>query len=266
MPRHPADPVALTQLRHREQLSLGIQHEPHPLSHLRRFAPGHPSPPHPILCETVNHVPGQICKPCTRSVPYASLARDFSGIRDTAEAEKQISELEKEGRIGQLLAAEVKRNAAERVAIERLTAKLDTIGSGDEPPALPRLLRDLEIAGWKKKADSADREEALSARRVLEWLYVRASSFLPQDLLARKDFQRALLALTVATEIKPESPQAWYNRACGQARAGQRKKALEDLRVALRNGFSDRQLIQSDPDLASLRDDEEFRRIVSLIR
>jgi hypothetical protein len=41
VPRHPADPVAFAQLRHREQLSLGIHHEPHPLPHLRRFAPGH---------------------------------------------------------------------------------------------------------------------------------------------------------------------------------------------------------------------------------
>src|ERR1700693_4869816 len=43
VPRHPADPVSLAQLRHREQLALRIQHEPHSLPHLRRFAPGHPS-------------------------------------------------------------------------------------------------------------------------------------------------------------------------------------------------------------------------------
>jgi hypothetical protein len=67
VPGHPADPVALTQLRHREQLSLRIQHEPHPLPHLRRFAPGHPPPPGPASCaklstmlpvKSVNHLPG----------------------------------------------------------------------------------------------------------------------------------------------------------------------------------------------------------------
>jgi hypothetical protein len=42
---HPADPVALAQLAHREKLPLKITDELHALSHLRRLAPGHPAPP-----------------------------------------------------------------------------------------------------------------------------------------------------------------------------------------------------------------------------
>jgi tetratricopeptide (TPR) repeat protein len=197
---------------------------------------------------------------------YASIARDFRGLRDVSETQERLSRLKKEKRFGELVAAEEKRRKAERAAIDRLSARLDSIRTAEEPPALPRLLSDLEIAGWKKRAASADREEALSSRRVLEWLFVRASLFLPEELLARKDLSRAVLSLSVATEIKPESPQAWYNLACAQARAGRRKEAFEDLRAAIGRGFRDRTLLESDSDLESLRGDEEFRRIIDLVR
>jgi len=193
---------------------------------------------------------------------YASITRDFRGLRDVADVRKRLSELEKDDRVRSLFASEEKREKAERSAIDRLTAKLDTIRTAQEPPVLPRLLAELEISDWKKRAGSASRDEALAARRVLEWLFVRASLFLPQELLARRDFSRAILALSVSTEIKPQSPQAWYNRACAEARAGHRKKALEELRVAVEKGFRDRKWIESDADLEPLREDEQFRQIV----
>lgn len=205
-------------------------------------------------------------RPLEAQRDYASVTRDFRGLRDVSEAQARLSRLEKEKRFGDLVAAEEKRQKAERAAIDRLSARLDSIRTAEEPPALPRLLSDLEIASWKKRTASGNREEALSSRRVLEWLFARASFFLPEQLLARKDFSRAILSLSLATEIKPESPQAWYNRACARARAGQRKEAFEDLRAAIGRGFRDRRLLESDSDLESLRGDEEFRRIADLVR
>lgn len=61
VPGHPADPVALAQPRHREQLSLEISNEPYALSHLGRLAPGHPAPP------LVPH-PVRNCQPCSRFI------------------------------------------------------------------------------------------------------------------------------------------------------------------------------------------------------
>ncbi|HEY6928060.1 MAG TPA: hypothetical protein VJA66_00155, partial [Thermoanaerobaculia bacterium] len=124
------------------------------------------------------------------------------------------------------------------------------------------LVRDLRINELKKRAQSADREDASSAERLLASIFGRTSYYFAGEALEKKEYSRAIYFLTVATEVRPESPYAWYNRACGWARAGNRKKALEDLSVAVEKGFHDRALMEKDPDLVSLKDDVAFAEIL----
>jgi len=56
--------------------------------------------------------------------------------------------------------------------------------------------------------------------------------------------------------------QALYNDACAYALVGNDKeKALKSLREAVDAGFSDRKLLNEDPDLNLIRDTEEFKEI-----
>lgn len=62
------------------------------------------------------------------------------------------------------------------------------------------------------------------------------------------------------------NPTLLYNLACSYARHGKEEKALEALRSAVENGFSQLGLMKTDPDLASLRYLEAFRVILGSVK
>jgi hypothetical protein len=101
-----------------------------------------------------------------------------------------------------------------------------------------------------------------SAERLLASIFGRTSYYFAGEALEKKEYSRAIYFLTVATEVRPENPLAWYNRGCGWARAGNNKRALEDLRVAVEKGFHDRAQMEKDPDLVSLKGEPAFGEIL----
>lgn len=191
---------------------------------------------------------------------YASIARDFASLRDVSAASGRASDLQKDSRSQKLLAAEQKRLMAE----ESEQRRIDDVLAFSQANVVPisALVRDLRINELKKRAQSADREDASSAERLLASIFGRTSYSFAGEALEKKEYSRAIYFLTVATEVRPESPFAWYNRGCGWARAGNRKKALDDLRIAVEKGFHDRAQMEKDPDLVSLKDDAAFGEIL----
>ena len=193
-----------------------------------------------------------------------SMERDFRSLHDTREVETELARIDEDPAYRKVAADQARRDAEERDAVSRLVRRLQTILQPD-PPALPRLLSDLEIEKWKRLAASADQGVSLSAQRVLATLSFHASVTLTQELFARNAFSRAILALSVAAAIDPDNPRVWYDRACAEARAGQKKSALEDLRTAVARGFHDRAAMEADADLESLHGDAEFRSIAASV-
>jgi hypothetical protein len=61
--------------------------------------------------------------------------------------------------------------------------------------------------------------------------------------------------------LEPDNATAHYNLACSLALTRRRADALRELRRALDLGYDDFRWMQQDPDLASLRDDPEFRAL-----
>jgi len=193
-----------------------------------------------------------------------SMERDFRSLHDTREVETELARIDEDPAYRKVAADQARRDAEERDAVSRLVRRLQTILQPD-PQALPRLLSDLEIEKWKRLAASADQGVSLSAQRVLATLSFHASVTLTQELFARNAFSRAILALSVAAAIDPDNPRVWYDRACAEARAGQKKSALEDLRTAVARGFHDRAAMEADADLESLHGDAEFRSIAASV-
>ncbi len=54
-----------------------------------------------------------------------------------------------------------------------------------------------------------------------------------------------------------------YNLACGYARQSQTQLALDHLEAAINNGFTDSKWISKDPDLKSIRENPQFKVLVS---
>lgn len=66
-------------------------------------------------------------------------------------------------------------------------------------------------------------------------------------------------------KIKPRSPTAWYNLACSLALTGQPDDAFAALEKAIAFGYDDAEWMRSDSDLAPIRADPRFARLIAQI-
>jgi len=73
-------------------------------------------------------------------------------------------------------------------------------------------------------------------------------------------------SLEKAVQLGMKSPTDLYNVACGYALIGQNEKALDALARAVAAGFDDRRLLETDTDLASIRDTDGFRAILGKVK
>src|SRR5436853_1914823 len=76
-------------------------------------------------------------------------------------------------------------------------------------------------------------------------------------------FEQAIIAFNHAVEIN-HNPFAMYNLACANARAGNKDRAFEWLTKSLNAGFPNPSQVNSDTDLAALRDDARFKEVAAL--
>ncbi len=74
----------------------------------------------------------------------------------------------------------------------------------------------------------------------------------------RGDFEQAAQLAEAAFREEPQ-PTLAYDAACAWARAGKPESALRMLTLAAQNGFHDAATAATDPDLASLREREDFK-------
>jgi predicted esterase len=199
---------------------------------------------------------------------YRGIAADYAGLTDLSAVQPNLDRLEKDADARRAIEKQAKLEAEERRTAEDAGGKLLAALRSDDPIPPKRLAQDLHIPQLRHAAESADTEaERLSARRILVGLVVQTSFYLPRDYVAKHDARRARLCIDIAEEAEPDrAGLVWYNYACIQATAGDKKSALASLKTAIDKGFHDADLMDKDPDLDGLRADEAFRKIVDGIR
>lgn len=69
--------------------------------------------------------------------------------------------------------------------------------------------------------------------------------------------------LEAESTLVPADPTSLYNLACFRALAGRHEPALDSLRQSIEAGFSNRDLMAHDEDLASLRADPRWEELLS---
>ena len=62
--------------------------------------------------------------------------------------------------------------------------------------------------------------------------------------------------------LQPDNATAHYNLACSLALCKRRPDALRALHKAITLGYSDREWMLKDPDLACLKDDPNFKKLL----
>jgi predicted esterase len=199
---------------------------------------------------------------------YSEAAEDFAGLTDTQAADASRARLGERPEVRKGLARQVRLEEAESRSWQRRWRDLRAALGSDPPAPLRAIVNQLQIATLRRES-GPDRPEPdrLSSARILEQLYVETAFYLPRDFASKHDLLRAELATGIAEQLKPDrAGAAWYDLACFRAVAGDRKEALESLRVAVKKGFRQLEQIETDPDLASLRGEKDYRSIVEELR
>ncbi len=81
-------------------------------------------------------------------------------------------------------------------------------------------------------------------------------------MLRKGEYGSAKILLRKCVLRVPYDLMAVYNLACAHAKLGQSSDAIDMLKVALKLGFRNKQQLQADEDLASLRNLPEFAEIL----
>ena len=74
------------------------------------------------------------------------------------------------------------------------------------------------------------------------------------------DYESALAKQLVVVEKRPDDPVAHFNAGCFAARAGRADEAIDHLRRAVEINERIKELIATDEDLDSIREDQPARR------
>ncbi len=199
---------------------------------------------------------------------YREISKDFDGLGDPTGSRAAVARLERDRDAEKELVRQARLEEQEDSRFAELSQKLMADLRSDDPVPPQRVSQDLRLPALHRTAASAASEaERLSAKRILAALSVQTSFYLPRQYLEHRDARRAGLCAAVAVEVAPERAGAvWYNFACLQAQAGDKKGALTTLRTAVDKGFRDVELIEKDPDLEAVRGEEGYRKIVDELK
>jgi predicted esterase len=193
---------------------------------------------------------------------WESVVGDFETLAEIASAAASAARLAGRKDVKHALAREI-RSEEEELSLRRRDRRtlVSAASPGRRIPALATLLRELEIAPTRRKAQGGD---PASLRR-LEAIFAQAATLIPQQLLVGGENERALVMLSLAAEIRPAA-SVLYDIAAVSSRLRRTDDALEALERAVRAGFSDGARLAADPDFEPLSDSERFRRIVSALQ
>jgi len=109
----------------------------------------------------------------------------------------------------------------------------------------------------EKNASKRQSSSAKMSRDEWRRLHVEAAK-----RLFAEEFKKALRIYRKILKAYPNDNLALYQSACALARLGREKEALRFLKKAVDCGFNDAEKVRSEPDFQSLRNTEEFQKIL----
>ncbi len=198
---------------------------------------------------------------------WERLALAWQGLGGSPEAEARSRELRNSPQLRSALKSRTAQQRHEREQLDQLMQQWARlwIASNRGMPHSQRIavlgIRSLQRTADKKKG-TADGD---GAQRLMGQLLLQAQ-YKGYEALAAGQWDDAVLGFEIVAELRPGNPTAFYNLACANSRAGERKKALKCLQQAIDAGFRDAGLMAGDEDLKPLRGDPAFTRLLEQLR
>lgn len=196
---------------------------------------------------------------------FAAVVETYRGLVDTTAAERRAAELAADAAQRRLRKDESWGIAYEQSVWRRITEVLWMLRADATVPAHARLRGTLDIPDLLQKA-TGDGPRADAGHRGVAIAFAQLAGVQRRELFGARDWPRAAAVLALATELRPQDAAARYNLACAQARSGRSAEALASLERALDLGIARPEQMADDEDLASLRDEPAFRRLLERAR
>jgi len=92
--------------------------------------------------------------------------------------------------------------------------------------------------------------------------FFEALSCLGDIYTKRGWFRKGLKIDQKLSKLKPNEPIVFYNLACSYSLLGDAKSAFLAIKKAVKLGYNDFSYLLKDPDLKSLRKDEQFKEFI----
>jgi tetratricopeptide (TPR) repeat protein len=190
-------------------------------------------------------------------VDPADLERLAAKVSDLAKLEEVKDALELEDEL-----------AEERIGyMGRFSRFLLRFEAGDELWTVRDVVRELRIAELQKESEDVSHpREARAAQRLLEYLFVTTSFYLPRQYLEEKEPTHALSMLEVAERIRPGSFGSLVFFARAYAQKGDEKKAIESLRKACEIRPLTQEFLLGDPYFDPIREEPGFKELFQSLK
>ncbi len=200
---------------------------------------------------------------------YGAYQKLFNGLVDSAVTMKAWSEkLRAAKEYKKFLARDRAQLKEEKSLFRRFGKVLYTIENPvnpEKPVPLNAALKQLALNDlFKESKDKKHLYERSHAERILYDLGIK-SGRRGDYYLEHGDYGKAWVLLEIATRIGtiPFIENRYFNLARVYAERGDKERALRNLKQAVKLGFKDREQLQKDPHLDSIRNDKEFKKLVS---
>lgn len=194
----------------------------------------------------------------------------FKEMTETAEVEQKIDQLTKTKAFKYYTREEAQRRRKEQNIITDFAgwfAWVDhtVVLRRDLPRLFEKMGIERLLAEEKKEKNIFD---AAPSRRLLLSLTVNARDK-GIACLRQEKTEKAVVYFEIASKASEQDSlrhkDMLYNLACACALNDEPRQAIKNLRLAVENGFRERELIESDHDLDSIRETEEFREILKIL-
>lgn len=196
---------------------------------------------------------------------YEAIARTFEGLSLLDDVRVKIAALAASPAVARARREEKRDDELEASYRMRIPTAINGFLYAETPQPAAVLAHDLDLERLQKLAKEPG-SRGITAQRVLDTMSAQVASYVPRDLLAKKNFGLAATVLSVACMIHPERADLHYNFACAAAQAKRKRDALDGLERAVAHGYHDAAHALADSDLQSLHGDPRFDELIARMK
>jgi len=194
---------------------------------------------------------------------YRSLVSDFSGLRDVKEFEAKLAALQSSAALKTTLRNEREQMSEQFKLEQEIAPRIDALAGNSVPDAASlRLEIGQQIGALRDQAKHSKNEgRRLICSRAFSGIFARAMEGGQQELGARH-FEKAEAYFDLMRQVT-DDPWPLLALADTHAASGNRRLAIKDLQDAIHRGLKDKTVLESDTTLQVLKDDPEFKKLMS---